>query len=618
MEKILSPNYIRRHEEARRRIRLDPSIITSHTVIVVDMSGSMKKSDMNGHRTRSRGVYYNLAEEFVSGAIPPPESGIFTGGATTFTDVVTLIEMRDYATIEFYQEPISWLVYNKFVQLAERKDCRGHGNYESAVVEAFGILDRHVHDKVALCLFFFSDGRPSDPSTGAIGFPSNMLNLIRAKCGEFGDRLTFSTFGFGSNAAEFDILYDMVRNAKLAGAKASCKLSYHDDIALATALSEARSTLTETRTMLSRLNVGVTEEKRVRVHALKDSLNKKDSFVYNPTNWSIFQPGPSISVRRLELKWVPVNKNGKEQFQVEWQETPFLHARATSFAVSKAYFGEGAERIVFLMSEIDRANMPVGVPLVAKESLYQHKRQDLKYLRRWHKTFVKTQLIAEKLAKKFNQRLDDHGISSFIPRIQFLPCSVYEVEQGDQQYAYLSEHRLNPDNYWKWNNNTGGIDGIARVNFADFERVHRGEDEVIHKKGMEVIAEGDEDEDDSDEEDIEEKEEGKSELQGAVQHGSQSLLESRILETDVPQAFSHFTYRFTKRSKLVCDLQGELTFCVETKAPVFKLTDPCIHSSTKTYGHTDRGKKGMAEFFKTHQCNAVCKILQIDNGSQRD
>lgn len=42
------------YNEAKRRITANPLMITSHTVLIVDMSASMSKSDMNGHRTRGR------------------------------------------------------------------------------------------------------------------------------------------------------------------------------------------------------------------------------------------------------------------------------------------------------------------------------------------------------------------------------------------------------------------------------------------------------------------------------------------------------------------------------------------------------------------------------------
>jgi len=46
-----------------------------------------------------------------------------------------------------------------------------------------------------------------------------------------------------------------------------------------------------------------------------------------------------------------------------------------------------------------------------------------------------------------------------------------------------------------------------------------------------------------------------------------------ICLADIPQAFSHFTYRYTKRKLLVCDLQGVLS----GTSPLLELTDPVIH-----------------------------------------
>lgn len=43
---------LQKYNEAIRRINANPSMIRSHTVLIVDMSASMNKSDMNGHRTR--------------------------------------------------------------------------------------------------------------------------------------------------------------------------------------------------------------------------------------------------------------------------------------------------------------------------------------------------------------------------------------------------------------------------------------------------------------------------------------------------------------------------------------------------------------------------------------
>ena len=80
----------------------------------------------------------------------------------------------------------------------------------------------------------------------------------------------------------------------------------------------------------------------------------------------------------------------------------------------------------------------------------------------------------------------------------------------------------------------------------------------------------------------------------------------RIIDDDVPQAFSHWSYQYTYGDLLICDLQGEL------KTDYFCLTDPAINSKTKgLYGLTDRGKCGQKRFFQGHQCNPLCRMLRL-------
>ena len=166
-EVVIEDRLTQQHMEAKRRIELNPGSITSHTVIVVDMSGSMNASDMGGHKTRSHGVYYNIAEEFISPRLHPIDvtgpGNLFSGKSTTYTDVLTVIEMRDSYTVVFQREPVSWLLYNKIVQLANLNGAKSHGNYFDSIELAFQMLTCPSLDaKCSLCLFFFSDGRPSD------------------------------------------------------------------------------------------------------------------------------------------------------------------------------------------------------------------------------------------------------------------------------------------------------------------------------------------------------------------------------------------------------------------------------------------------------------------------
>ena len=88
----------------------------------------------------------------------------------------------------------------------------------------------------------------------------------------------------------------------------------------------------------------------------------------------------------------------------------------------------------------------------------------------------------------------------------------------------------------------------------------------------------------------------------------------RVDAGDVPQAFSHFTYRQTRRKMLVCDLQGALRPGTDSSPAVFELTDPVIHyrsstGRTSVFGRTDRGAKGIHDFFRTHGCGELCRAL---------
>ena len=619
--------------EAQSRILSRPSIITSHTVLVVDMSGSMNKSDMNGHRTRARGVYYNLAMEFVATRLHPISSPLLGGPSITFTDVVSLIEMRGAQRVVFERQPVSWLLFNAFVALAESKDAHDHGNYYPSLKAAFKLL-MDSSANAALAFFFFSDGQPSDFATASGLSREEVLEKIydevRSSCSSLSKRLTFTAFGFGKSETEFSIMKAIVDHACAVGAVATFGYTYSDNSALSNILASTSASTTEMRTLLSCLDTGSGERK------LKSGIEKaiyNPWTAFNPSDWTYFNTcrTKSTFAKKHKLEYVLNKKTHK--FVAKLIEAPMLSDSA-GIAVGKKYFGEGAERIVFLMSEIDWSGEFIGPSLVAKESKHDQKEQSSESMRKWHQTFMKTQRRAEILATKFNAALDNKHISKNTPRIQFLPCHIYECQtddaDGQKEFSYLSENQLNPLYYKKWNNNNGGVDGQIEINKINYEgymdpvphlKQHNAAIQTVKKDNLDCIEEEEEDDDEENYDGHVDSQLVRNDINmntSTFQASPEVMeLESRILECDVPQAFTHFTHVITKREEMVCDIQGVLN--IIDGHPIFQLTDPCIHSSGNRhkFGRTDKGSQGFGDFHKTHQCNCVCKLLGFANKSYR-
>mmetsp|Transcript_19492 Transcript_19492/g.49560 ORF Transcript_19492/g.49560 Transcript_19492/m.49560 type:complete len:153 (+) Transcript_19492:1499-1957(+) len=147
----------------------------------------------------------------------------------------------------------------------------------------------------------------------------------------------------------------------------------------------------------------------------------------------------------------------------------------------KAYFEKGAERLVRKFREVDAAGNFVSPLLVAKEGCFQ---RDLEPgnggdVAGFHKTFCDTQTRASTLAEQFNKLLAAlPGVGAITPRVFFLKCSVYVLEDGVHSLfrdaaAILVEKQLNISRYQKWNDNKGrrALDAHAAKNIAG--RDHR-------------------------------------------------------------------------------------------------------------------------------------------------
>ena len=212
--------------------------------------------------------------------------------------------------------------------------------------------------------------------------------------------------------------------------------------------------------------------------------------------------------------------------------------------------------------------------------------------------FSETQDFANYLANEFNKHIKSIPTYSHVetPCIRFISCSVLVLVDAQKPNGYravLVEKMLNTRRFkWtKWNDNNGMVDG---------ERKHMPIDVDFELKQLQLqqtqdlgaIVEGDED---SEEESISDVESAQNDPD------SQHDVTSDFNPSDYLQAFTHFTYRFTNKRVMVCDLQG--VFNTDTVPPTIELTDPAIHyASSKgrrmVYGRTDKGKTGMKSFFK--------------------
>lgn len=562
-----------------QKVRMLSMEITSHTILVVDQSGSMNRSDVRGHRSRSRALFYNVANDIIAQPLIKNQ--------VSFTDVLTIIQMRDIGKILIREEPFSWELYNTVVDLAnDERRGRGHGNFIPAL--DLGIAELTKYPKNAALMFFvLSDGKPSDycitKANKKESIEKKILMQVRSICELVGNRLTFGTFGFSNDTTEFNILQRMADVAKACGCKNAFFQSGLDSIALHELLSTLSSSVTETRLLMSSINVSL-------LHSNKGVLPRRLGVVKEKT----YQTYQGEAFLKSEWDFYDSNKNNLQRLGLVFRDghhvfvnsdSTFLNPNAKAIAIKKHYFGEGAERVVFHMTEVDCYNNPIGIPMVVKANLFitPGGHEELEF----HRIFGKTQKESSRLAYAFNTRMDMRKIPSYIPRVEFLECFYYTIDDvNGQQIGYLVEKQLEQERFKKWNNNSGGVHNIAK---KDVIPLNRGT-----KRPLETI-----------EEEEEEDECGSVESDG-MDPEYEALL-CTIIDDDVPQAFSHYTSVYTKREKLVCDIQGVLS---TSTPPVFELTDPAIHSTTKQkYGKTDHGHAGRDAFFRSHKCNALCIAL---------
>ncbi len=602
--------YVRRSQMLKNRNKW-----TSHSVLVVDMSGSMRRDDVNGARCRSDGVWMTLARDFVKNPLKNKKR--------SDTDLISVVIMRDEAEVVLKYEITDWVLYNKFIDLRDWTQERpsGPGNYMPALDAAEKLLMKNQTSNCSLSLMFFSDGKPSDRGEFA-----DKMGAIAAK---FGRRLSVACIGMAEKGEDFSTLNDMVDEATAYGSVAHFGKPSLDADSLSNIITGLASSLTTSKTEMTNLVTG--QVRKVRMDVTRERKNAPDD-LWLTDDWTSFTNPPEKHVNNIWSWNTQMNDFVRvidSRCGVCWNHSPLhtcsycgafhfcakcwtmpnyashrhsgdcpgLIAEVVSgklvekdlpsfnVAMKKQIFGEGAERIVRKCRFLDENKDFTGPVMVAKESRFvgeSNSHDDYEKRMEYHREFMRTQSLAADMAKQFNDALE--SLSDFfhanstqyvqscvrqIPKIKFLEPVVVETISRKGEYNVLVEPMLE-GKYVKFNDNMGMVQGKSiSVSLDDLSgamgNLNLGKG--ISDGLMGIIEEGSEDEEDSDDEIIEEKKK-------APEKGSYKF--DKIKDEHIPQVFSHFSYEKSKKYFMVVDLQGVLKVNGDgTKC--YELTDPVIH-----------------------------------------
>lgn len=214
---FITEEMLNNHNEAVRILREDPHLCTTHSIIVVDQSGSMKECDVNFFRSRSDASYGTLALDYIA-------EQLYQMGDEFSVDAVTIIEMKQKGCVIVDREPLDWILFNKVLDRITTASPSSHGNYVNSLALVERIIKRDLalfadldaDDIPAFMLLFISDGKPSD----CHGKHTTMRQAIVARLARaLQSKLTFIGMGIGATGSDFEQLHLMVDTAKEHGAE---------------------------------------------------------------------------------------------------------------------------------------------------------------------------------------------------------------------------------------------------------------------------------------------------------------------------------------------------------------------------------------------------------------
>ena len=255
----------------------------SHTVLIVDISGSMRESDVHGARTRLDSVWYAIAQDFIKNRIDK--------GQASLKDAISVVLMGDEATAyaPLHNVPTDWVTYNNVLTVYKEGLIlpAGHGCYRPALKAAEDILMRYSTSNCALVLSILSDGRPSDARFLRTSYQDgceSILERVGLLASKLGKRLTVNAIGIG-NASQFDTLENMTSKAKDYGSSGLFLLPSLTTAKIGDAISSVASSLTELQSDLNlagrRMRVReVLRENMRQIPMLTETVSPEEFDVY--------------------------------------------------------------------------------------------------------------------------------------------------------------------------------------------------------------------------------------------------------------------------------------------------------------------------------------------------
>jgi len=559
---------------------------------------------VNGARCQSDGVFMSIARDFGSRPLK--------NKTRSQNDLISIVLMREDTDVVLKYRMTDWVLCDKLIDMRNWTEERpvGPGNYMPALEVAEKLLMKNQSSTCSLSLMIFSDGKPSDQGEFA-----EKMGSVASKSGR---RLSVACIGMAEDGEDLSTLDEMVDEATSYGAIASFSKPSLDADSLSNIITNLASSLTASKTEMTNMETGA--PKKVRMDIIRERIDASDDKSIT-SDWKCYTRTSSNVVNRIwswstelnDFAQVIDNRCGEcwrrtSHYRCEYCDAFLLCKKCAnssnirlhktskdcsrniakvrsgrlvkeslllsfSIAMKEQIFGEGAERVVRKCRFLDKYNDFIGPVMVAKESRFvddsssDYNKTSYEKRMEYHKECMRTQSMAEEMAKHFNDALESAAQHfkpksrkmvekqiRLIPKMKFLKPFVVETLSGEVEWNFLVESILQGV-YKKFNDNMGMVRGQSKAVSAEnlssaMDNLRIGNE--LHGfggLGLGFITEEDSEEEDSDNELIEEQ-------NSTPEYGSYPL--GKIKDALVPQAFSHFSYEKSKKYFMVVDCQGVL------------------------------------------------------------